>query len=134
MSHAWRVDSLPSSPEPSSSRPILGSFDDDRDYPIVLTWTAIWYAVPLVAAFLWGVTRSGAPEAICAGTKACASARSASLHALMHLGPGLVIALALSLGVAVFIRRSSMAWRAITLGFAAAVIGAGVTTLLFTLL
>ncbi len=117
---------------PAADGPILGTFDDDRDYQAVLGWTAIWYGVPIVAYLIWTLTRSGAPKAICVGVSECTSARSDAWSAILHNSLGVIFALLLSFGVAAAVRRVSLSWRALTLGFAASVIGAGIATLLIS--
>jgi hypothetical protein len=59
--------------------------------------------------------------------------RGHALHGLLSdLIPGL-FALALSLGFAGWIRRISLGWRAITVGFGAACVGGGLATLLISM-
>jgi hypothetical protein len=111
----------------------LGGFDDhDRDYPAVLWWTAIWYAVSLVLYVTMSLTRGSTPEAGCAtatgGT--CGSPRSHALDVLWGHALGVLLAIAISLAVAALIRRVSLDWRAISVGLAAAIVGSGIATLL----
>ena len=117
---------------PATVGPVLGTFDDDRDYQAVLGWTAIWYGVPIVAYLIWTLTRSGAPKAICVGASECTSARSDAWASVLHNSLGVIFALLLSFGVAAIVRRVSLSWRALTLGFAASVIGGGIATLLIS--
>lgn len=113
-----------------------GGFDGgDRDYPAVLWWTVIWYAVPLVAYAIWAITLGGSPRSGCATVNgaACASARGDALGAVGHNALGFLLAILVSLCVAVLIRRWSLSWRAISVGFASAVVGSGVATVVMTI-
>ena len=119
---SWRLnDSFPNRLTPAPAGPDLGSFDDDRDYPAVLWWTGIWYAVPLVVYILMALILS------------TSSMRGHALHALVSDALGIVLAIAISLGLAVALRRLTLSWRAITAGFGAAVVGGALATLLASL-
>ena len=117
---SWRADPR-ETPAPPATVPAGFGFDgDDRDYPAVLWWTAIWYAVPLVLYTLWAAIMSSS------------SMRSHALSSLVSDAlPGL-FALAISIGLAAWVRRISLSWRAITLGFGAAAVGAGLANLLIS--
>jgi hypothetical protein len=109
--------------------------DDDRDYPAVMWWTAIWYAVPALLYVLWTFTLSSALPAGCtASTPDCSSLRGQAVGAIGGHLVGILVAAALSFGVAWCIRRITLSWRAISVGFAAAVIGAGLTTMIVTII
>jgi len=58
-------------------------FDDDRDYPAVLTWTGIWYLLPLLGYAIWSLTSSG-------------TARSNAVHSLGRDSVDVLVALVLS--------------------------------------
>ncbi len=118
-----RFELSPVAPVAPSITPAGFGFDgDDRDYPAVVWWTVIWYAIPVVLYTLWALVMSSS------------GMRGHALHGLLtDAFPGL-FAVALSLGFAVWIRRVSLAWRAITLGFGAACVGAGLATLLVSAL
>jgi hypothetical protein len=96
---------------------LAGVFDDDRDYSAVLWWTAIWYAVPIVLYAIWALGFSGA------------AIRTRTIHTAAGDAIDVAVAIVLSLVAGGLIRRTTYSWRAITAGFAAAVIGAGVATL-----
>ena len=121
---SWRLsdlsDSRPALPATPASTPAVvgGSFDDDRDYPAVLWWTALWYAGPTVLYALLALVISSS------------SMRGHALHALVSDAGGGLFALVISLVVGATIRRTTLAGRAITVGFIAAVMGAGLATLI----
>jgi hypothetical protein len=117
---SWRVAEkqlIPVAP----AGPMVDGFYEDRDFPAVLWWTAIWYTATLLLYVLLAVVLS------------TSGMRSHALHALISDALGAFIAIAISLGVAAFVRQVTLAWRAITVGFGAAVVGAGIATLLFSL-
>jgi hypothetical protein len=105
--------------------------DDERDYAVVMWWTAIWFALPAVIYTIWTFTRSTTPQPGCASVTggACASPRTAAIDAITHHAAAIVITLLLSAAVAAAMHRFTLAWRAITVGLAAAIISAGAVTL-----
>jgi hypothetical protein len=105
--------------------------DEDRDYPAVMWWTAIWYAVPALSYALWTLTLSSALPAGCtATTPDCVSLRGQAVTAGTDHIVGVLLAAVLSFGVAWCVRRITLSWRAISVGFAAAVVGAGLATMI----
>ncbi|HKD97437.1 MAG TPA: hypothetical protein VKB69_07500, partial [Micromonosporaceae bacterium] len=106
-----------------------------RDYPAVMWWTAIWYAFPALLYTLWTWTLSSTlPTGCTPSTPDCSSLRGQAVAAASDHLVGILVAAALSFGVAWCIRRVTLAWRAISVGFAAAVIGAGLTTMIATVI
>lgn len=123
-------------PSVTAHVPLRDGFDGQgRDYPAVLWWTAIWYAVPVLAYTIWTFTLSGSPGSGCTAVNGdpCASPRSGALADITHNLLGVAIAIAISVTVAVWIRRISLSWRAISVGFAAVVVGSGAATIVMTL-
>ena len=101
--------------------------DHDRDssaeepeYGPVLGYTGAWYGLPAVLHLIWLVTLNGDRQAL-AG------------RALVASLPWLAAALVVSLVVAGLLRWMVLGWRSLTVSFAAAVIGAGVTTIAHSL-
>lgn len=101
--------------------------DHDRDssaeepeYGPVLGYTGAWYGLPAVLHLIWLVTLEGDRQAL-AG------------RALVASLPWLAAALVVSLVVAGLLRWMVLGWRSLTVSFAAAVIGAGVTTIAHSL-
>lgn len=124
-------------PETPEFRPPFATLeDDDRDYPIVLEWTLIWYAIPGLVYLAWAILSGGLPASICANpvNGACPSPRSTALDAMWSDAPSILIAVLVSLIVAVAIRRASLSWRAINVGLAAGIVGAGLSTLAISIL
>jgi hypothetical protein len=83
----------------------------------VFGFTAIWYGAPLVLYLLWLVITSGDREAV-AG------------RALVAAIPWMLAAVAVSAGLAVLLRRITVGWGTVGVSFAAAVIGAGLATII----
>jgi hypothetical protein len=110
--------------------------DDHPHYLATFGWTAAWFAVPFALFAAWSLTFPSSPGTACARPtgNACPSPRSAALTTLMHSFPKLGMALGIALLVAGLIRLGSTAWRPITVGFSAAIIGAGSATVLASVL
>ena len=93
-------------------------YPDEPNYGTVLTLTAGWYLLPAVLYVVWLITvgndRSGTKD-------------------IVGSVPWLIAAVLLSLAVAALLRWAIVGWRALTLSFAAAVIGAGVATIAHSL-
>jgi hypothetical protein len=97
-------------------------------------WVAAWYAVPFAMFAAWSLTFPGNPGTACARPldNACPSPRSLALTTLLHAVPQVGVALGISIVVAGLIRLGSAAWRPVTAGFSAAIIGAGIATVLYS--
>jgi hypothetical protein len=96
--------------------------------------TAGWFGVPLCLYLLWVVTLHSAPEAGCIDSAGgpCPAERAAAISDLVSALPRIAAALMISLAAAAVLRWASTSWRAITIGFAAAIVGAGAATVLFS--
>jgi hypothetical protein len=107
-----------------------------RSFLATFGWTVAWYSVPAAGWAAWSLTfPSGSGTACARPTNGhCPSPRLAALEALMHGLPRIGVALAIALIVAGLIRIGSGAWRPATAGCAAAVIGGGLATLLYSTL
>jgi hypothetical protein len=125
---------------PRPPRRIEPDLDEDdepgRGYLAAMFMTIIWYAVPVGLYLLWALALGNTPEANCldAAGNPCGSPRAAAFHTLMDAVPRLGTALALSLTIALLIRWVTGSWRAITVGFAGAVVGASIATVTFSLI
>ena len=108
--------------------------DDEKHYLATFGWTAAWYAVPFALFAAWTMTFPSSAGTACARPtgNACPSPRSAALTTLIHGMPRVGIALGIALIVAGLVRLGSTAWRPVTVGFSAAVIGAGMATVLYS--
>jgi len=98
--------------------------------------TAVWYVVPVALYVVWALLLGSTPEPNCqdpAGNP-CGSPRAEALETLVDTVPRLATALALSLVIAIVMRWANTTWRAATIGFAASVVGAGIATVLFTVI
>ncbi|HZN71840.1 MAG TPA: hypothetical protein VFC00_09210 [Micromonosporaceae bacterium] len=101
-----------------------------------LLMTLIWYAAPISLYLLWALLLGGTPDPNCvddAGNQ-CPAPRDAALTTMADSAPRLATALALSLVVAIIIRWITGTWRATTVGFASSVVGAGIATVIFSVL
>lgn len=101
-----------------------------------LLWTVGLFLVPVLVYLGWALTLSGVAPAACvdgAGDP-CPPPRTDEVRQLGDALPAIAAALALSLLVALGIRRIAGDWRGFTVGFAGAVIGAGLTTLVAAVL
>jgi hypothetical protein len=116
--------------------PILGELPAQRHYLATFGWTMAWYSMPLAIFAAWSLTFPADPGTACAHPTAgaCPSPRAAALAMLIHGIPRVAVALGIALLVAGVIRVGSGAWRPVTVGFSAAIIGAGVATVLFSVL
>jgi hypothetical protein len=101
-------------------RPRRDPFGDEPAYGPVLGLTAAWYGIPAVFYLVWLVTLDSDRQSVVGRSFA------ASL-------PWLFAAIVLSLAIAGLLRWAVVGWRAMTLSFASAVIGAGVTTIAHSL-
>jgi hypothetical protein len=102
------------------------------------TWHALlatvaWYVVTALVVLAWLLTLDGSPPPDCAEDAAqrCEPARARAAAAIVDSGPRIAAALGASMVIAVLLRLAS-AWRAATIGLAAGVIGAGLSTLMIS--
>lgn len=101
-----------------------------------LLWTIGAFLVPALVYLGWALTLSGAAPAGCldAAGVSCAPPRTEAVDRLVDSLPALGGALTLALLVALVVRRIAQDWRGMTVGLAAAVIGAGLATLVGSVL
>jgi hypothetical protein len=91
--------------------------------------TTAWYTIPLLLYTMYVLTLDGSASA---GDGQ--SARENALNGLLGGMPRVGVALVTSLAVALLIRAIGKGWRAATIGFASAVVGAGAATVIFAAL
>lgn len=99
----------------------------ERAYAPTLLATAAWYAAPALAYTVWTLLLAG-PGGTCDGEPCGRWSQVAS-----GLGSAFVWAfpsLAVSLLIAVLLRIPAVGWRSVTTGTAAAILGAGLTTVI----
>jgi hypothetical protein len=89
----------------------------DATYGQVLSLVAIWYLAPLLVTTVWLLFLD-------------ADRRTLAYRELLTNLPWAFGAFVMSLGVAALLRLAAISWRAWTLAFAAAIIGAGLATVL----
>ncbi|MFB9181405.1 hypothetical protein ACFFX1_24975 [Dactylosporangium sucinum] len=121
------------------------SFEDDEDeyeedegtnYIGSFLATAGWYLVPILGYAAWALTLSADPRPGCINAFGlpCPAPREEALSNLLDNGPQFAGSLALSIAVAMFLGWATSGWRPMAIGFASAVLGAGVATVLFAVL
>jgi hypothetical protein len=119
-------------PPPGRRVPIEPDDDEATESPgfmhTALVTTA-WYTIPLLLYTMYVLTLDGSAQA---GDGQ--SARDNALDGLLGGMPRVGVALATSLVVALLIRAIARGWRAATIGFASAVVGAGGAAIIFAAL
>lgn len=98
-------------------------------------YTAAWYAVPVLVFFVWLVTLDNSVPAGCVTDPTgggCDSERAQALASILGAAPRFGAALMGSLVVALLLRWVSRSWRPASLGLASAVVGGGLSTVLYS--
>ena len=120
--------------------PVTRHTDEDlpseRHYLATFGWTTAWYTVPVAIYSAWSLTFPAEPGTACSHPTggACQSPRTLALANLVHGIPRVGVALGIALLVAGLIRLGSAAWRPVTVGFSSAIVGAGLATVLYSVL
>jgi hypothetical protein len=138
----WRLEW---SPRVREGARVVRPPDDDWDDPpaqasggfITATLATLgWYAVPAALYALWTLLLDDKPRPNCVDATGgpCPSPRTQVLHALVSNLPRVAVAIIMGVIVALLIRWLTTGWRAVTIGFASAVVGAGTATVLFSVL
>ncbi|MEV6931611.1 hypothetical protein AB0M46_44955 [Dactylosporangium sp. NPDC051485] len=98
--------------------------------------TACWYLIPLAMYAGWSFTLSSQPRPGCTNAfgLACPAPRSEALSHLMSEVPEIAVAMAISIVIAMILGKVTTGWRPFAIGFASAVLGAGVATVAFAVL
>ncbi|WP_091551806.1 hypothetical protein [Micromonospora pattaloongensis] len=109
---------------------------DPGGHVATLLYTALWYAVPVLFFALWLLTLDNTPPPPGCVTDVlgggCQSERAEAIASLIGGAPPFGAAFAASLVVAVVLRWASGTWRAASVGLASAVVGGGLSTVLFS--
>lgn len=116
---------------PTRGRPAVEEDEPDESpgYLHTALVTTAWYTIPLLLYTMYVLTLDGSASA---GDGQ--SARENALNGLLGGMPRVGVALVTSLAVALLIRAIGKGWRAATIGFASAVVGAGAATVIFAAL
>ncbi|WP_432833454.1 hypothetical protein [Dactylosporangium sp. CA-092794] len=118
-------------------------YEDDEDEPDQRSVyigsfiaTACWYLVAIAAYAGWSLTLSTDPRPGCTNAFGlpCPAPRTEALTNLFNIVPQIAVAMAISITIAMFLGWLTTGWRALAIGFASAVLGAGVATVLFAVL
>jgi hypothetical protein len=98
--------------------------------------TACWYLIPFAAYVGWSLNLPDDPRPGCTNAFGlpCPSLHDEAMTNINRLVPQVVVALALSILVAMLLGRVTAGWRPFAIGFASAVLGAGVATVGFAVL
>lgn len=98
--------------------------------------TACWYLVPIAAYAGYALTLSSEPRAGCTNAFGlpCPAPRAEALTNLSNMVPELAVSMAISIVIAMFLGRVTTGWRPFAIGFASAVLGAGVATVAIAVL
>ncbi|MFC7547119.1 hypothetical protein [Plantactinospora sp. GCM10030261] len=103
--------------------------------PAALFSTVAWYVAPLLVLFGWLLTVDGRAPTGCVTDVSgggCESPRAEALASVLGGTPQFGAALLASLLIAIVLRRAGGNWRAATVGLVAAVVGGGLSTVLFS--
>ncbi|WP_460914301.1 hypothetical protein [Plantactinospora veratri] len=122
-------------PSPLSRRLEDDLLDPRPSGPLTaVLYTVAWYAVAVLAVFVWVLTLDASVPVDCVPgvSGACESERGQAISALVAGVPRFLAALATGLVVAALMRWFNRTWRAVTIGFAAAVVGGGLSTVFFS--
>lgn len=94
------------------------------------------FAIPMGLYLAWALTRSETAPAGCvdAAGAACLAPRTEALVTFVDALPALAGAFAMAIIGSVLLRRLTVAWRPSTVAFATTVIGAGLATLVATII
>ncbi|MEO3745936.1 hypothetical protein [Plantactinospora sp. B5E13] len=124
-------------PSPLSRRLEDDLLDPRPSGPLsAVLYAAAWYAVPVLAMLVWVLTLDASLPVDCVPELAggCESERGRAMAALVDGLPRFGAALATSLVIAALLRWVNKTWRVVTIGLSAAVVGGGLSTLLFSVI
>jgi hypothetical protein len=95
--------------------------------------TALWYLIPAGAYAGYSFTLSNQPRPGCTNAFGlpCPGPRAEALGHLTHEVPQIALAMAISIVMAMILGKVTTGWRPFAIGFASAVLGAGVATVVF---
>jgi hypothetical protein len=137
---------VPLPPPPPNERDEEHEPDDDEDdedepdqrsiYIGSFISTALWYLVPFAAYVGFSLTLPDDPRPGCTNAFGlpCPSQHDEAISNITNLVPQLAVSLALSIVVAMILGKITTGWRPFAIGFASAVLGAGVATVGFAVL
>ena len=126
------TDGLPV-PEPEPAESQAPDQDSTASRATVAAWTIIYFTLPTLLYLSWAFTRSATPPPYCVGAPECPAPRTEAFAAFLDLLPALAGAVVLAVAMSMLMRRLTRVWRPSTVGLAAAVIGAGLATLVVSI-
>ena len=116
---------METSPKPGSSRPRVDGTGERAFAPTLLA-TAAWFVVPMLLFIAWSILFAGDT---CPNGDTCGRGERITTG-LSTAFPWAFPSLALSLLIAVLLRLPAVGWRSGATGTAAAILGAGLTTVI----
>ncbi len=122
-------------PAPEAADPDV-EVESDGTYRGAVLAALVWCAMPVVFYIGWALVLAGRADTGCVDDngRPCAAPRIVAWHDLLAAAPMIGVAAALSVVMALILRRVTTGWRSTTVGFASAVVGAGVVTVLWSAL
>ena len=108
--------------------------ESDGTYRGAAIAALIWCTLPLALFIGWAILLSGGSRSGCIDNSGqpCAAPHVVAWQDLPYAAPVVAVAVLLSVMVALLLRRITTGWRSGTVGFASAVVGAGVVTVFWT--
>ncbi|MEU7865690.1 hypothetical protein [Dactylosporangium sp. NPDC049140] len=134
---------LPPTPPPEDREDVDDEDEDDEEEPDQRSVyigsfisTACWYLIPFAAYAGWSMTLSDDPRPGCTNAFGlpCPSQHDEAMANIGHLVPQLAVSMAISIVVAMLLGKVTTGWRPFAIGFASAVLGAGIATVGFAVL
>lgn len=133
---SWTGDAAPVGYREWDRSPGPQDEDEPTDYAGAFIATACWYVFPTIGYVIWAATLPSVPRPGCVNAFGvpCPAPRAEAFTKLLDGVPQLAVALALGISVAMFLGWATTGWRAWTIGFASAVLSAGMATVIFAVL
>jgi hypothetical protein len=114
--------------------------EDVKPQPVNYVSAAVaaltWFVLPVLIYLGYAFSLDDKTPPGCKNSAAaeCRTPRAEALHHLFGNVPLIVTVVSISILIALVLRRFASGWRTVTVGFAAAVVGAGAATVLFTVI
>jgi hypothetical protein len=118
------------------AEPEVDAARSSRGYLMAMLATLFWYAVPISLYLLYASLLDHTARPNCRDVlgRPCGSQSQQAIGNLLDVTPRILLALALSIVLAMGIRWVATTWKTLTVGFAGAVVGGGLATVFFAVL